>query len=224
MKIHKLLVLTACSYLAVFFPAITKAAESEKPIVPTSRMELFNGKDFSGWTFFMRSNAEPAQTWSVENGLIHCTGKPVCYLRTEKDFRDYKLTAEWRFVKVAPQADNTGILVHIQMPDKLWPPCVQCQGKHNALGDLFLMGGAESKEHQGKDANTALPKRGDSNEKPIGEWNICELVCDGNSVKAFINGKLMNETTECSISSGKIGFQCEGAEFEVRKVFIEPLR
>jgi hypothetical protein len=27
------------------------AAELPAPITPTERMELFNGKDFSGWTF-----------------------------------------------------------------------------------------------------------------------------------------------------------------------------
>ena len=67
-------------------------------------------------------------------------------------------------------------------------------------------------------------KRAPSNEKPVGEWNICEMVCAGNSVKACINGRLMNEATECNISSGKIGFQSEGGEFEIRKVFLEPVK
>ena len=92
--------------------------------------------------------------------MIHCTGKFVGYLRTEKSFHDYKLTVEWRFVRVAPRADNTGILVHMQSPDTVWPPCVQVQGKHDNQGDLLFMAGAESKEHRGKDANTAVPKRG----------------------------------------------------------------
>src|SRR5258706_13707038 len=64
------------------------------PTAPSKHMELFNGKDFSGWTFFMRDSADPAQTWSVADGLIRCTGKPTGYLRTEKDYRDYKLTIE----------------------------------------------------------------------------------------------------------------------------------
>jgi len=196
----------------------------ETPITPTNRVELFNGKDFTGWTFVMRDNAAPSETWAVTNGFIHCTGKAISYLRTEKSFRDCKLTVEWRFVKLAPRADNTGVLTHIQSPDKVWPACVQIQGKHGSQGDLFLMAGAESKEHRGMDANTALPKRGESAEKPVGEWNTCEAVCAGNSVKAFINGKLMNETTECTVSSGFIGIQSEGAELEIRKMFLEPVK
>jgi hypothetical protein len=217
-------------FLPLFFISLAAsitafaADEPAKPIVPTTRIDLFNGKDFSGWTFFTRNSADPTNTWSVADGLIKCTGTPSGYIRTERDYRDYKLTAEWRFVKIAPRADNGGILVHLQLPDKLWPRCIQCQGKHDAIGDLFLMSGAESKEHLGKDANTALPKHGDSAEKAVGDWNTCELICAGNSVKVCVNGRLMNETTESTVSSGKIGFQSEGAAFEVRKIYLEPLK
>jgi hypothetical protein len=197
--------------------------EAGKAVKPLSRIELFNGKDLSGWKAVSRTNSALAETWSVASGVIHCAGKPTGYLRTEKAYRNYRLTVEWRFVKVAPKADNTGVLVHMQLPDTVWPACVQCQGKHDNQGDLFLMSGAESKEHRGQDANTALPKRGPSTEKPIGEWNTCELVCEGNTVKASVNGAFMNETTDCTVLAGAIGFQSEGAEFEIRKVSLEPL-
>lgn len=198
--------------------------QPQKATTPTNRVELFNGKDFSRWTFCMKGDAEPGDTWTVTNGVIHCSGKAVGYIRTEESFKNYQLTVEWRFVKMAPKADNTGVLVHIQTPDKVWPVCVQVQGKHNKQGDLFLMAGAESKEHRGLDANTPLAMRGDSNEKPVGEWNTCVAVCNGHSVTAYINGKFMNEATECSVSAGTLGIQSEGAEFEIRKVYLEPLK
>jgi len=190
--------------------------------VPGGRVELFNGNDFTGWTFCMRSNADPALTWTVTNGVIHCTGKPTGYLRTVHAYHNYALTVEWRFVKVAPKADNTGILVHMQLPDQVWPMCIQNQGKHNNQGDLIFMSGAESKEHRGKDANTPVPKSGPSNEKPVSKWDTVKTVCTGNDVKAYVNGKLMNEATECTVTSGFIGFQSEGGEFEIRRIFLEP--
>lgn len=199
------------------------AGVAPEAAAPTASIELFNGKDLTGWTGITRDKASWTNTWNVQNGVIHCTGKPTGYLRSEKSFRDYRLTVEWRFVKIAPKADNTGVLVHIQSPDTVWPKCVQCQGKHDAQGDLFLMAGAESREHQGQDANTALSKRAPSNEKPVGEWNSCEIVCSGNSVQAYVNGTLMNETTECTISSGAVGIQSEGAELEIRKISVQPL-
>ena len=192
--------------------------------VPSHHLDLFNGKDFNGWKIISRDTNSPIQTWTVTNGIIHCIGNPIGYLRTEKSFRDYSLTVEWRFVKIAPKADNTGVLLHMQLPDKVWPMCVQVQGKHDRQGDLFLMAGAESKEHRGMDANTAIPMRGDSNEKPVGEWNTSVTLCSSNNVKAFINDRLMNETSECTVSSGFIGIQSEGAEIEIRKIFIEPLK
>ncbi|HEV2437926.1 MAG TPA: family 16 glycoside hydrolase, partial [Verrucomicrobiae bacterium] len=62
--------------------ALVGMAPARDAIDPTNRLELFNGKDFSGWTFCMRDHADPRQTWSVTNGVIHCTGEPTGYLRT----------------------------------------------------------------------------------------------------------------------------------------------
>ena len=207
--------------LAFAFAGTTGAQEV---ITPTNHIELFNGRDFSGWTFCMKNNADPMQTWSVTNGVIHCTGTPVGYLRTKQSYRNYVLTVEWRFVKIAPGADNSGVFVHMQLPDKVWPMCIQNQGRSGHQGDLFLMEGAESKEHKGMDKNTPVPMRGKSNEKSVGEWNTNVTVCAGNDVKARINGKFMNEITECTISSGFVGIQSEGGEIEIRKMFLEPLK
>lgn len=199
------------------------AGETSAPIVPTGHIDLFNGKDFSGWKFVMRSNAEPAATWAVTNGVIHCTGQPFGYARTEKSYANYKLTAEWRFVKIAPKADNSGIFLHIIPPDRVWPACFEAQGQHNRQGDLRMDGGSTCKGHDTiatKNADMQAP----SNEKPPGEWNVFEIECSGDSIKLWTNGQLMNQITGCSASSGAIGIQSEGGEIEVRKIFIEPLK
>ena len=210
--------------LILGFAGLTGITGAQAVSVPVHHIELFDVKDFSGWTFCMRNNADPAKTWSVTNGIIHCTGTPGGYIRTTEPYSNYVLTVEWRFVKIAPKADNTGVLVHIQSPDKVWPTCVQVQGKHEHQGDLFLMAGAESREHRGMDANTPLPMRGPSAEKPVGEWNICKVVCAGNAVKAYVNGKSMNETTDCTISSGFIGIQSEGGDIEIRRMSLDALK
>jgi len=191
---------------------------------PTGRVELFNGRDLSGWMIVSRSNAPASVTWSVTNGVIHCQGQPYGYARTTNAWRDYRLMVEWRFVKIKPGADNTGILVHLQPPDKVWPRCIQYQGKHDHQGDLFLMSGAESQEHRGMDANKPVPMRGPSKEKPVGEWNTGEVVCAGDTVKAYTNGEFVNEVTGCTVSSGTIGIQSEGGEIEIRKMYLEPLK
>ena len=204
-------------------------AQEENPTLPPAQsrelqVSLFNGKDFSGFTFCMKNGADPMQTWSVTNGVIHCTGKPIGYIRTTQSYSNYFLTVEWRFVKVAPKADNTGILVDMQLPDKVWPQCVQVQGKHERLGDLFLMEGAESKEHKGMDKNTPIAFRGPSHENPVGEWNKCETICKNHQVVSFINGYFVNETTECTVNDGFIGIQSEGGDIEIRAMYYSPLK
>ena len=212
----------------LFLAATVGLAQDTDPTYPPApnremTVVLFNQKDFSGWTFCMKDNADPQQTWCVTNGVIHCTGKPTGYIRTTGVYSNYFLTVEWRFVKIAPKADNTGILVHIQPPDKVWPQCVQVQGKHTRQGDLFLMEGAEAKEHKGMDKNTPVPFHGESMERPVGEWNKAETICKNNKVTSFINGKLVNEVTECTINSGCIGIQSEGGELEIRTIAYSPL-
>jgi hypothetical protein len=212
-----------CLLSVIALPAQPGPSLGAAASAPATTIPLFNHRDFSGWTFCMKGNADPLKTWSVTNGVIHCTGAPVGYVRSTQAYSNYCLTVEWRFLKVTPKADNTGILVHIQTPDKVWPRCLQVQGKYGRQGDLFLMAGAESKEHRGLDANTPIPFRGASAENPVGEWNSARTICQQDKVESFINGRLMNETTGCTIRSGYVGIQSEGGDIEIRSIVLQPL-
>jgi hypothetical protein len=210
--------------LLSLLPSGVSAAEPvADAVAPTARIDLFNGRDFSGWTFCMRDNAEPLKTWTVTNGVLHCSGQPNGYARTTQAYRDYKLTVEWRFVKVAPQADNTGVFVHVQPPDRVWPKCIECQGQDRHQGDLILVNGAGFNGQPPAATFRIIGSKEASNEKPAGEWNTYEIVCAGDALKVYVNGKLMNSATGCNVSSGAIALQSEGGEFEVRKVYLEPI-
>jgi hypothetical protein len=210
------------SLFAALAGATVLAAELPEPITPAARIDLFNGKDFSGWTFCLRSNAPPAETFAVSNGLMHCTGQPFGYVRTDKSFRDYKLTVEWRFVKVAPRADNSGVFVHVRPPDQVWPHCIENQGQYQHQGDFIFMGGAMFKGTNGL-RQGQIRMQGQSNGRPAGEWNTYEIICRGDTVKNYVNGKLLNQVEGCNASSGTIAMQSEGGEWELRKIYIEPL-
>ncbi len=214
---------SAAVWLCLAF-ALVGIAAAQEIIAPANSIELFNGRDFSGWTFCMKNHADPMKTWSITNGVIHCSGRPIGYMRTKQAYSDYVVTVVWRFVKATPKADNTGVLVHIQPPDKVWPMCIQNQGKSGRQGDLFLMEGAEAKEHKGMSQNSPVPMRGPPNENPLGEWNTNVTVCAGNDVKAVINGKFENEITKCTVSSGFFGIQSEGGDIEIRRIYLEPLK
>ena len=203
--------------VALTFTTLPLAAD--EAVTPAARTELFNGKDFTGWKTVMKDGSDGSAVWSVADGVIKCLGKPNGYIRNEKAYRDYKVTVEWRFTKPG----NTGVLVHIHEPDKVWPRCFECQGMHDHQGDFWLWGGADCKEPKipGKNGIKMTEK---SAEKPVGEWNTYEVECSGNTIKIIVNGKLMNTATECNETAGMIGIQSEGAELEVRKIFVEPLK
>ncbi len=225
MRIAAAVLLTATSITALFLVAGCKTAPSH-PVSnnSTSTVDLFNGTNFDGWAFCMKNHADPAQTWSVSDGVIHCTGHPYGYARTTQAYHDYRLTVVWRFIKVAPHADDTGIFVHVQPPDEVWPVCVQDQGLYQHQGDLILMGAsADGYQPVGK-KSVSIPQMGPPNENPAGEWNTNVIICNGNAIGVFVNGKVMNQITGCNLSSGYIGIQSESGDIEVRRLLLEPLQ
>lgn len=60
-------------------------------------------------------------------------------------------------------------------------------------------------------------------EKPTGEWNRSEVICDRDTIKNLVNGKLVNYATNSSHTFGKIQLQSEGAEILIRKVELRPV-
>jgi hypothetical protein len=55
-------------------------------------------------------------------------------------------------------------------------------------------------------------------EKPAGEWNLLEVVADGDNFTIYLNGKMVNHATRVKPHKGKIQIQSEGAEIFFRRV------
>jgi hypothetical protein len=61
-------------------------------------------------------------------------------------------------------------------------------------------------------------------ESPMGEWTRVEAIVRGGDFTYFVNGKLVNEAKDCSMTEGRIFIQTEGAEILFRKLDLEPLK
>ena len=195
-------------------------AAGEKPIEPTAKITLFNGKDFAGWVKFCpNKKADVDKMWTVRDGVIHCIGKPHGYIRTEESYTNYKLHFEWRW---PAKPTNSGCLLHKTGPEKVWPRMIEAQLMHKNAGDFWIIGGTTLKV-RGAVKKGHAPKNGPSNEKPAGEWNAYDIVCDGAAIKLYVNGKLMNEGIEASDTAGNICLQSEGSPIEFRNITLEPL-
>jgi hypothetical protein len=80
-------------------------------------------------------------------------------------------------------------------------------------------------QHKDVDATPENGYRGQREvEKPVGEWNVVEAVCDGGNVTLLVNGIKVNEGTDGSFKEGSIEFQSEGSEIFFRGIELHPLK
>ena len=211
--------------LILFITGCAEQKSSESPnsdvINPTSKLLLWNGSDLTGLTLVLEdSAADPLQTWSVREGVLYCTGEPAGYFRTEKSYGNYRLHAEWRWPE---EPGNSGVLLHMQEPDKVWPKSIESQLMAGNAGDFWVIDGAEINEHTDKSTRRVI-KLKDSSEKPVGEWNSYDITCKADSIIVLVNGVLQNLGSGATVTSGKICFQSEGKPIEFRNIYLEPAK
>lgn len=197
---------------------------AEVPLVPTERLTLFNGSDLTGWIPFLQDpGRDPGDTWQVADGVIKCAGKPRGYLRSDKAYTNYHLHVEWRW---PGKPGNSGVLIHQSGEDKIWPKSLECQLMANNAGDFWMIGGVEIDQHREggpRVKGRRTRKLKDSSEKPLKEWNSYDIVARGDFVVVFVNGILQNLASRCSVESGHICLQSEGAAIEFRNVYLDPV-
>ena len=195
-------------------------AEAQKAI------KLFNGKDLSNWNFVVDKNAMPAeQVYSVENGVIHITGKPIGYMYTKEKYSNYKLHVEWRWPNGENNA-NSGIFLLIEDPKNPFPNGIECQLCAGKAGDFVLLGGSDLAEFQNKPgqkrpAFPVVERKIAKVEKEAGEWNEANIFVKDGVITVYINGIYQNTGTN-KVKEGHIGLQSEGKEIQFRNVTIKP--
>jgi hypothetical protein len=186
----------------------------------TNTVQLFNGKDLNDWAFKLKDNSiDPSTVFTVSNGVIHIKGSPFGYMRTKVIYSDYRLHVEWRWTS---EATNSGVFVHAQLPDSIWLRCVECQLKAGNAGDFVCMNGSDMDEKTDK-SKPFVSKLAASSEKPTGEWNTMEVLCEANRIEVYVNGVLQNKGTNVNLSKGYICLQSEGKDIEFRNVFLKRL-
>ena len=209
------------------------AAALLAPAAGRKTIQLFNGKDLSGWTHYLwdgkagrQDTATPVSAvWSVDNGVLVCQGRPTGYIRTNQEFENYRLSLEWRWPEGTARGNN-GVLVHTTTPNALgqWPKSVEVQLAFGNAGDFWVIGTTldvpdEEKRRQGRRYLNLT----DNSEKPAGQWNRMEIVCRANEITVHVNGELVNHATNVSERRGAISLQSEGALIHFRNIELTPL-
>lgn len=193
-------------------------------------IDLFNGKDLSGWTFDTLDKAPPGDIWSVKDGMVVVQGKdkPNGVMRTEKSFSNYELEFEWRW---PGKGGNSGCLIHCSKPRfmSVWPQSIEVQLMKDNAGDFWQIGETvEVKPEQVAKGKNDKPSRRrinlvDGAEKPMGEWNKMRVVAKDKTIEVYVNGQLVQRGWNASVSEGAICLQSERADVEFRNIRIKPM-
>lgn len=197
-------------------------------------IHLFNGKNLDGLYTFIPGegkNQDSKGVFKIHDGMIHASGEKFAFVSTEKEYGNYRLSAEFKWgTKKWPPRENdprdAGILYHCVGPDKVWNKSLELQIQEGDTGDMWLTGGeggAPSVTVQGKTYTGGRVVKWADYEKPTGEWNTVVVVARGDRFEHWVNGKINMVGRNASLTKGRINFQSEGAEIYYRNITLEPL-
>jgi hypothetical protein len=200
-------------------PALT-SNESKAAPSATDSFQVEDGFTALGLVDFESFQGE-ATTWREENGMIITTGKPKGYVHSARPFGNFTWRGEFRFVPVEGETDpkkseqsNTGFMLCIQEPHKVWPRSLEVQGKFVELAQIKSNGGVPALVIMDD------PAARESARKPVGEWNAVEIVCREGAVSATLNGTLICRSEPGELKEGRIGLQAENFAVEFRRLRI----
>lgn len=223
--------------------------------VPTAAREprevqLFNGRDFSGWTFFLEEkeyNAGGKGRMSdfakvLPGGIIEISPRMHGALMTRRDYLNYRLKAEFRWPSPAPR-DDSGLFLRIR-PPFVWDMVHGEQARFYMFqiqpgntGDLWVLGYSESllktdparsykpfgSLELGPGGHIRRHLKMADAERPAGEWNSLEAMVSGKTIRVFVNGVLVNEASNLVDLPGRIGLESERGTVQYRNLRLTPL-
>lgn len=142
-------------YLILFLcsvPAFAQGPELAQAVQPKEAIELFNGRDLSGWYTWLRDHRydDPNKVFSVVDGQLRISGEDWGGVTTKQSYRNYHLIVEWRWGGKTwgareKKARDGGILIHAVGPDgdynKTWLESIESQIIEGGTGDVILVAG-----------------------------------------------------------------------------------
>jgi hypothetical protein len=187
---------------------------------------LFNGKDLSGWVLVNT----PPQTWSVEDHMLLCTGKPIGEIRTERMYQNFVMEVEWRHMVPrgnagifvwADDITSKGVPFHRGIEVQVLENAYGQSQHHTTHGDIFPIHGAKMTPVNGHGGGRAFPT--EERSKPSPEWNHYRIECNDGKISLAVNGKVVTQGAEANPRKGYICIESEGGVVNYRNMKIKEL-
>ncbi len=156
---------------------------------------------------------------TVKEGEVRLSGKQQGYIASKESYQNYVLQFEWLIEKfhAQPADANSGLIVHVQPPAKVWPKAIEVQIWYKNYGSFTSHSGA-----------TFKPQREDRSARdkvlnPPGEWNLQEVMCRDGAITLKINGIEYASGVGAAPDHGAIGWMYEGSPIRFRNLRIKKL-
>ncbi len=190
---------------------------------------LFNGRDLTGW---VNANCAP-ETWTVQGGVIHCTGQPTGAMRTTRQYENFVLETDWRHLS---SGGNSGVFIWgtpIPAPGVPFLRGIEVQvldegfnvpGKnewYTTQGDVFPIHGATMKPFGRHNGMRSFPSGEYTKKSP--EWNHYRIACSNGVIRLSVNGHEVSGGQDCNYRKGYLALESEGAPVEFRNLQIREL-
>jgi hypothetical protein len=163
-------------------------------------VSLFNGNDLAGWVKVHDVTVE------VKGGNLRIV-KGMGWLRTEKEYGDFILEAEW---KALEEKYDSGLFLRCPAEGKPWPKDGwQVNLRYDRLGGLV------------RGYANVVPS--ETEKVPVNQWVKFRLVVQGKKCTLYVQGEKAWEFDKLDRDRGYVGIQIEDRAFDFRNLRIQEL-
>jgi hypothetical protein len=169
--------------------------EMTETVVEESGWEsLFDGKTFEGWSKY--GGGAVGNAWKVQDGAIYLDAKNKDGWQTgdggdivtDEEFENYHFQVEW---KIAPNG-NSGIIFFVKdSPEYAYP---WMTGPEMQVLDNDGHPDAKITTHRAGDLYDLI-ESSEETVKPVGEWNLAEIIAKNGNLELYLNGVMVVSTT-----------------------------
>jgi hypothetical protein len=168
------------------------------------KVELFNGKDLTGWT-----KRGGNGTYKVEDGEIVGQSAPNTtntFLCTDKEFGDFEMELDF---KIDPKQNiaNSGVQIRSHArpegnQERVYGYQVEIDTKADRpwTGGIYFEGGSKDKNgewiRKGGWLNDLTKNEAAQKERHLGKWNHLKIVAKGHRIQTWVNGVPAADFTE----------------------------
>jgi hypothetical protein len=207
--------------LAAMAPAFGEETNESREFV-----DLFNGKDLSGWvvegTKEHGREGKRMPVWTAADGMIVCDGAGFGFLRCDREVRDFVLKLEFRLQRGV----NSGIGIrHGKFTGER-------RSRPSFHGyEIQLLDDADKKPTKSSTGSLyryVAPRA--QAVKPSGEWNQLTIECRGPQIAVTLNDKLLHDVDQRTVPeisdkplSGYFSLQNHGGDVAFRNIRLKEL-